>query len=63
MDATQTVKDALDANPDMRFVLEIATRAHELEQMQLPKNLWVNTEIVTLEYPVQPETYQNGSLG
>jgi hypothetical protein len=56
MDATQIVKDALDANPDMRLVLEIAARAHELEQMQPPKNLWVNTEIVTLGYPVQPET-------
>lgn len=57
MDAvTQTVKDALDASPDMRLILEIAIRAREVERMEPPRNLWINTEIVSSQCPVSQAT-------
>lgn len=56
MDATQTIKDALDASPDMRLVLETATRAREVEQLEPLKNFWINTEIVSSQYPVSQAT-------
>jgi hypothetical protein len=56
MDATQTVKDALDANPEMRLVLEIATRARELEQMEPPKNFGISTEIISSQYLARQAT-------
>ena len=48
MDATQTVKDALDANAEMRLVLEIATRARELEQTEPPIEIGIATDTVAI---------------
>ncbi len=53
---TQIVEDALDVNPDMRLVLELAVRAREIEQRDPPKNLWINTEVVSSQYPVSQAT-------
>jgi hypothetical protein len=53
---TQFVEDALDVNPEMRLVLELAARAREIEQRAPPINLWVNTEVVSSQYPVSQAT-------
>jgi chemotaxis response regulator CheB len=56
MDATQTIQDALDASPDMRLVLDAANRARAVEQLEPLKNFWINTEVVSSEYPVSQAT-------
>ena len=58
MDATQIVKDALDANPEMRLVLDAATRAREIEQMTPPLNFGLVTEITSSQY-LGPREIQN----
>jgi len=54
MDAAQVVKDAFVSNPDMRIVLEIATRAREVEQMSPPRNLSPLTEVTSSQYLAPP---------
>ena len=56
MDAPQIVKGALDASPEMRLVLEAATRAREVEQMTPPLNYGLVTEITSSQYPGPRET-------
>ena len=53
MDTTQIIKDAFDANPDIRLVLNIAARAHETEARELPREIGVATEVVAI--PSNPQ--------
>jgi hypothetical protein len=49
MDAVaQTVKNALDANPEMRLVLEIAARSRELQELEPPIDIGIATDTVTI---------------
>ena len=48
MNAEQVIKDALDRNPEIRLVLEIAARAREVESKDPPRNMEVATETVAI---------------
>lgn len=48
MNAAQMIRDAFDANPDLRLVLEIATRAREVESKEPPQDLRASTEVVAI---------------
>lgn len=53
MDANQTIKRAFDENPDVRMVLEIATRAYDTETRELPREIGTTTDIVAI--PTNPQ--------
>ena len=53
MSAAQQVKDALDDNPDVSLVLEIAVRARELESKEPPREIGTSTEVVAT--PTNPQ--------
>lgn len=48
MDAEQIIKNALDKNPDIRLVLEIAARARAVESKEPPRNMEITTETVAV---------------
>jgi hypothetical protein len=48
MQAEKIVKNALDKNPDMRLVLEIAARARETESKEAPRNIGMATDVVSI---------------
>ena len=48
MNVEQIIKSALDENPDIRLVLEIAARAREAESKEPPRNIGVATDIVAV---------------
>jgi hypothetical protein len=48
MNAEQIVKNALEKNPEIRLVLEIAERAREVESKEPPRNIGIATEIVAI---------------
>ena len=48
MNAEQVIKNALDKNPDIRLVLEIAKRAREAESKVPPRNMEIATETVAV---------------
>lgn len=60
MDTAQVIKDALDANPDVRLVLAIAARARDAESKEPPRNIGFATDIVAIptnsQCLVPPET-------
>lgn len=60
MDAAQVIKDALETNPDVRLVLEVATRAREAESKEPPRSIGFATDIVAIptnsQCLVPPET-------
>ncbi len=48
MNAEQTIQNALDKNPDIRLVLEIAARAREAESKEPPRNIGIATETAAI---------------
>jgi hypothetical protein len=56
MDAETVVRNLIDESPDVRLVLEIATRAHAIESREPPRNLGMATDVVVnptnSQYPV-----------
>ena len=48
MNANQVIKDAIEMNPEIRLVLEIATRAREAEARELPREIGSATEVVAI---------------
>ncbi len=56
MDAEQVIENALDRNPEMQLVLEIAARAREAESKEPPRNIGMATETAAVptnsQYPV-----------
>jgi len=56
MKAEQVIKSALDRNPEIRLVLEIAARAREAESKEPPRNIGMATETAAVptnsQYPV-----------
>jgi hypothetical protein len=48
MSAPDTIRKALEDNPDLRIVLEIASRARELEAKEPPRELVTTTGVVTI---------------
>ena len=53
LSAAQLVQEELDKNPDVRLVLEIATRARETEAKEPPRELGASTEVVAI--PTNPQ--------
>jgi hypothetical protein len=53
MDTNQTIKKAFDENPDVRMVLDIATRARDTEARDLPREIGAATEVVAI--PTNPQ--------
>ncbi len=53
MDADQIIKDALEANPDVRLVLEIARRAREADSKEPPRELGASTDVRAI--PINPQ--------
>ena len=60
VETAQVIKNALDDNPEIRLVLEIAARARDLESRKPPRNIGVTTDIVVTptnsQCLVPPET-------
>jgi hypothetical protein len=56
MTAEEILKNAIDANPDIRLVIETANRAREIEQMSPPRNLTMATEVISSGYLGSQET-------
>jgi hypothetical protein len=52
-DATQLVKDTLESNDEVRLVLDIATRARELEARELPRENNVSTDVIAIPLQTQ----------
>ena len=48
MDTAQTLRDALDANPEIRLVLDIAARARTAESLRPSIEIGMATEISTI---------------
>ena len=48
MDAGQIIKDALDANPELRLVLEVSERTQLLESLAPPVDIRVATETIVI---------------
>lgn len=60
MNAEQIIKTALDNNPEIRLVLEIAARARDAESKEQPRNIGMATEVAAVptnsQYPVSRGT-------
>jgi len=56
----QLIQEAIDKNPEISLVLEIAARARELELKEPPRNIGIATETAAiptnLQYPVSQAT-------
>ncbi len=48
MNATQQIDKALKENPDIQVVLDIAARARETEERELPHEIVVSTEVTVI---------------
>jgi hypothetical protein len=48
MNAEQMIKKALDENPEILLVLEIAARARDAESKEPPRNIGTATDIVAI---------------
>ncbi|MGA9564719.1 MAG: hypothetical protein WBS19_04270 [Candidatus Korobacteraceae bacterium] len=53
MKADQQIKDALNSNDEVRLVLEIATRAREVEAREMPREIGTSTDVVVV--PIHPQ--------
>jgi len=53
MDVNQTIEKALNENPDVQVVLDIAARARETEARELPREIVGATEVVAI--PTNPQ--------
>lgn len=54
MKTQQIVQNAIDANPEIRLILEIATRARDAEARELPREIGSSTEVVAV--PINSQT-------
>lgn len=52
-DVTQLIKNALEANPEVRLVLEIASRARDAESREAPRELGASTDVTAI--PSHPQ--------
>jgi hypothetical protein len=48
MNAKQIIQDAIETNPEIRLVLEIASRARDTEAREQPRELGSATEVVAI---------------
>lgn len=48
MKTTQLIDKALKENPEVLVVLEIATRARQTEDRELPREIGVSTEVAVI---------------
>ncbi len=48
MSAEQIIKSAIEQNPDIRIVLEIAARARESESKEIPVNIGIANDIAAI---------------
>lgn len=48
MDVTRLIQKSLKENPEIQLVLELASRAHEMEAKELPRHIGMATEIVAI---------------
>jgi hypothetical protein len=48
MSVEKLIKNALDKNPEIRLVLDIAARARDAESKEPPRNIGVATDIVAI---------------
>jgi hypothetical protein len=48
MNATQLIDEALKENPDILVVLDIALRARETENRELPREIAISTEVAVI---------------
>jgi hypothetical protein len=53
MDAEQIIKKAVNENPDVRLVLDVAARARDTEARELPQEIGASTEVVAI--PCNPQ--------
>lgn len=53
MDASKIVQKAMNDNPEVQLVLEIANRARDAEARELPREVGAATEVVAL--PINPQ--------
>jgi hypothetical protein len=53
MDTEQIIKKALNENPDIRLVLDVAARARDTEARELPREIGASTEVVAI--PCNPQ--------
>ncbi len=49
MDVDRTIRNVLAKNPEMLLVLEIATRAREVESREPPRELGLSTDIAVVQ--------------
>jgi hypothetical protein len=48
MKTEKIIRDALENNPELKLVLEIAARSRAVEAMELPRNMGTATETVSI---------------
>lgn len=48
MNVAEVIEKAKKENPDVRLVLDLATRARETEARELPREIGVATEVVAI---------------
>jgi hypothetical protein len=53
MTIDQLVKAALSSNDEVRLVLEVATRAREMEAREISREIGVSTDVVVV--PIHPQ--------
>ncbi len=53
MNTNQTIKKALNENPDVRLVLEVAARARDAEAKEPPREIGAATEVAAI--PTHPQ--------
>jgi hypothetical protein len=53
MDTEQIIKRALNENPDIRLVLDVAARARDTEARERPREIEASTEVVAI--PCNPQ--------
>lgn len=58
MKTEQIIQNAVDENPEVRLILEIAARAREAESKEAPRDFGSSSEVTTIptnpQYPVSP---------
>jgi hypothetical protein len=53
VDAAKMIENALAKNPEIRMVLELASRARQIESKEPPRNIGMATETVAI--PSRPQ--------
>jgi hypothetical protein len=53
MTTKQIIRDAIESNPEIRLILDIATRARELEEKSFPLELRASADVVAIPVKLQ----------